>query len=324
MLVEIKSQHDLETRLNDAAAKGGGLVFDGSVAPVDINGTVEVRLKDLGEVGAQFMFNGLRLNSTNGDGVTPCIRFIGNTKRLTIADLNVFGGAYASAGCGNGVEVMSEGGAVWLSTFRNIQSSWCRAAGIRVQGEVFESAFYSLDVKDNYGHGIEFSNASGVISNCMVYGTNASRNVKAGVALLDGCGSVDLIGGSMISNGSCGIDAGNGIRNARYINGENTGETLIRIPFSAYPSQIVGCNMSSSGIVNPYNPDNKPAQYVIMGATQNVMDRDCYVTPYGANPPEMSVRAPASRAGEQKVGQWPKQPPSRSSTLYPPGRKERR
>lgn len=320
-MLEVHNQSGLEAALNDAARKGGGLSFDGSVDPVAITGMIDVKLSDLGETGPQFFFNGLRLSSVNTDGTTPCIRFHGNVKRLVIADLNVFGNAYAAAGCGNGVEIISEGGAIWLSTFRNIQSSWCRSAGIRVQGDVFENSWYSMDAKDNFGNGMEYSNIGGVISNNMMYGSNLSRNVQAGIALLDGCGSVDMFGGSMITNGLCGINATNGIRSVDGINGENTGQALIVVPFSAYPTIVTRCNMSSSGLVNPANPDSRPSQYVIIGATQNVSDAGCYVTPYGDEPPDMSVRAP-SAASAAVMREPPRhgrsQPPSRSAMLQPP------
>ena len=320
-MLEVRNQSDLEAALNDAASRGGGISFDGSVDPVKVDGTLEVRLKDLGETGPQIFFNGLRIESTNRDGATTCLRFKGNVKRLTLADLNVFGNAYDTPGCGLGIEVISENGAVWLSTFRNIQSSWCGGSGMRFDGEVFENSFYSLDAKDNRGNGIEFSNQHGIVSNCMLYGTNASRNIQAGFALLDGCGSVDLWGGSMITNGSCGIDAPNGIRRVDGVNGENTGQSLVLVPFSAWGTIITGCSMSSSGLVNPYNPDAKPSQYVVMGATDRVADGFCYVAPYGNNPPEMNVRAPGAVSASvmrEPPKEWRRQPPSRASMIQPP------
>lgn len=294
-LVQIKNQGELEAALNDTAQKGGGLSFDGSVDPIKIDGTLEVALRDLGEAGPKFLFNGLRVESTNTDGVTCCLRFKGNTKRLAINQLDVFGNAYASPGCGNGVEVCSDGGAIWLSKFTEINSSWCRGAGIRFQGDVFENVMTSLDAKDNFGNGIEFSNIGGVISNLMAYGTNASRNVGFGVAMQDGAGSLDMFGGSMITNGLGGIDAPNGIRSVLYVNGENTGESLINVPSAGWGTRIIGCNMSSNGLINPAQPDAKPARFVIGSSDRNVIERDCFVAPYGDNPPQMSVWSSASR-----------------------------
>jgi hypothetical protein len=68
-LVQVKNQAELEAALNDTAQKGGGLSFDGNVDPIKIDGTLEVALRDLGEAGPKFLFNGLRVESTNTNGL---------------------------------------------------------------------------------------------------------------------------------------------------------------------------------------------------------------------------------------------------------------
>ena len=117
---------------------------------------------------------------------------------------------------------------------------------------------YSLKSKDCRGQGIVFSNQGGVVSNMMMYGTNSSRNVGWGMDLQAGCNSVDMFGGSFVLNGGGGINCPNGFRFMIAPNGENTGETMINMPFAAYPATVIAANLSSNGrTLNPANPHSR-------------------------------------------------------------------
>lgn len=289
-MLQPKNQKELLSMLQGCADNGGSVTFDGSIPAIDVTSTIEVNVKSLGDAGPVFNFNGLRLNSKITDGVSSCIRFKGESRGMQISGLNVYGGGYDNIGCGHGIELVTSGGAMWLCTFRNLFASWCRKDGIRVQGDVFESSFYDMVCKDNFGNGMSYSNIGGIVSNCMMYGTNLSRNVLFGLDLQDGTQSVDMFGGSFVQNGLGGINGP--IRSAFGVNGENTGLSLFTAPSVGYPSKIIACNMSSDGrVTHSAQPNAQVSQYVITPSNAVCNDVECYVTPYGSNP-TMKVRGP--------------------------------
>jgi hypothetical protein len=298
------NQEELKALLQAACHNGGGIAFDGSTPPIKISGTLEIRLRDVGDGGVYLNGNGLRLESTNRDGVTAAVRFIGKTRFLTIQGFNLYGGGYDTPGCGNGFEFVSSGGDIALSTFSNLVASYCGGHGIVFKGAIFESDTYSLKSKDCRGQGIVFSNQGGVVSNMMMYGTNSSRNAGWGMDLQGGCNSVDMFGGSFVLNGGGGINCPNGFRFMIAPNGENTGETMINMPFAAYPATVIAANLSSNGrVLNPANPNAKPSRYLINPPANGKLNEiGGFVVPYTENsqpaPSNMSVLAtqtPATR-----------------------------
>jgi len=62
------NQGELKALLQAACHNGGGIAFDGSTPPIKISGTLEIRLRDVGDGGVYLNGNGLRLESTNRDG----------------------------------------------------------------------------------------------------------------------------------------------------------------------------------------------------------------------------------------------------------------
>lgn len=286
------NETELKALLTAHASAGGGLSFDGTAPAISVSDTITVNLTDTADGGCAFNFNGLRLQSAGNLGTKPLIEFVASGfshRYLSVSGLSVFG-AYPNRDGGVGILVRTQnGGQIVYATFRELAASWMGGAAIRFQGDVFESSAYALSSKDCGGNGIEFSNAGGIISNFMLYGTNASRCVGYGMSLQDGADSVDLFGGSFINNLAGGIDAPNGFRNILFPNGENTGATFINMPFSAYPSLVIGANLSSAGIFA------NPSRYLLkMGA--NVTQQLNYVTPYSDGtdpaPTNMALLAP--------------------------------
>lgn len=299
------SQEELRSMIQHACNNGGGISFDGSIV-MPIAGTLTINVKDIGDFGPVLNFNGMRLVSTNTDGVTPCVRFIGNGKCLSINQLNIDGNRWGTPGCGNGLEVIASGGSLWRCKLRDIDVSYCNGNGIRLQGAFFESETYSLTAKDCWQNGCSIacmsgtSTDDGVISNLQMFGNNLSRNGQAGLSLENGANSVDLFGGSYITNGLCGINAPYGCRTIVAPNGENTGEVFINMPDSYYPSTIIGANLSSNGVTvvgNP-NPGALPSRYVIKAPPRNFVMRDSYFTAYSRDggvtpaPTNMALLAP--------------------------------
>ncbi len=87
-------------------------------------------------------------------------------------------------------------------------------------------------------------------------------------------------------------------------NGENTGETMINMPFAAYPATVIAANLSSNGrTLNPANPTAKPSRYLINPPANGKLNEiGGFVVPYTENsqpaPSNMSVLAtqtPATR-----------------------------
>jgi hypothetical protein len=273
---------------------GGGQILD-PTTNLKFPGTVEVLLKDTGDDGLHFNFNGGRYTSGNNDGATPAFRFRssggGNIRQVTIDNLTLYGNGYGQAGCGNGIEVLATGGAILLFKLTNLRASWCGQNGFLFKGDLFEGSTYDLVAKDNTLSGALFDNNPGVVSNFMMYGTNLSRNRNHGLHTINGVQSIDMFGGSFVNNDVGGVNGA--IRSAYGVNGENTGEVLFDLGFLPYPCRIVGCNLSSNGSwKNAANQASKVSQYLIRTQSRDKLQEiGGYVTPYGA-PIAMAVIAP--------------------------------
>lgn len=276
------NETELLALLQGVASSGGGLAFDGSTPPVHLTKTLVVNLSDVGDGGIYINGNGLRLTSDIKDGTTAAIRFIGATRFLTLTGFNLYGGGFDTPGCGNGWEIIASGGDIALCTFSNLVASWCGGDGFVFQGAVFESDTYSLKAKDCKGSGCTYSGAGGVVSNMMMYGSSLSRNNNYGLNLINGAESVDLIGGSFITNGLGGVQGP--IRNAICGNGENTGEFMFNFGATGIPytSTVIGWELSSNHkTTRGEQPNAKVSQAVFDNpGTLNLQQSDNYVSSY--------------------------------------------
>lgn len=267
------------------------LWVDPATPPITLTSTLVLPLVDRDDLGTGYTLSRVPLVWAGSDGVTPAVQVIGAGKHIAVRDILVMGNAFASAGCGNGIEVVSQGGDIWLANFRGLTASWCGKDGVVFRGNVYESTVAELDCKDNGGFGAACETPNGgVISNLRFISPDLSRNRQQGIQLRNGVSSVDMVLGSFINNGTGGIDAENGMRTVAFVNGENTGQILVNMPGSAFPSLALGNSLSSSGI------GANPSTYLIKCPPANLIQQDNTVTPYqapgGPTPPTMAVVAP--------------------------------
>jgi hypothetical protein len=243
------NQAALQALINAVGQNGVlALQLDPTTPAITLTSTLTINVMDVGDAGLFFDFGRVLLESGITDGVTPLIKLVGTTKHMVFQNLLIFGGAFSTAGCGDGLQIISSGGPILLSQFQNISSSWCGGNGISVQGDVYENTFTGWDCKNNKQNGALFSTPNGgVISNLRLISPDLSRNNLCGAQTANGVQSIDLIGGSFINNLAGGWEGA--IRSASFVNFENTGAfgfdfSATGLPFMA---TILACNLTSDG-----------------------------------------------------------------------------
>ena len=243
------NQAELQALINAVdGVKVFGLVLDPSTPPIAITSTLNINVTDVGDSGLFFDFSRVPLQATITDGVTPMVVLSGSVKHMIFQNLVLFGNAFSTAGCGDGLVIRSNGGPILLSQFNNISSSWCGGNGISVQGDVYENDGYGWDCKNNKQNGALFSTPNGgVISDFILHGPSLSRNNLSGAQTIDGVQSIDMIGGKFINNLQGGWNGA--IRSASFVNFENTGAWGFNFSATGLPfmATIVGCNLTSDG-----------------------------------------------------------------------------
>lgn len=260
---------------------GGGLVLDPNTA-VNIDQQILVDVKDTGDDGVYFNFNGARLSSSLKDGTTDAVVLrtsgAGVKRHLQVHNFTLYGGGYDSAGCRDGLVLIAEGGAMFHATFWNCRSSWAGRNGYRFQGDFFESDMHAVHAKDCKGSGAFFTHNPGVISNVMMYGGGMSRCLRYGIETEKGVQSLDIFGGSLVNNSLGGISGA--FRSAIAINGENTGQHMFDTGFLPYPCRIVACNLSTNGRQTS-GPGALPSQYFVRTQSRDKLEVVAsYITPY--------------------------------------------
>lgn len=291
------NETELQAAVNAVASQsGGGGILRLAPGSIQLTSTLTVPVTDQGDEGVYFDVGRSPMVSGITDGVTPLIKLVGAVKHMIFENLVIFGGAFAGAGCGDGLQIVSSGGPILLSQFANISSSWCGGHGVVIQGDVYENVFPGLDCKNNKGSGLVVSTPNGgVVSNLMIPSPNLSRNNRFGCEVLNFAQSIDLpAGGSFINNFLGGWQGP--IRSASLVNFENTGPA--GFDFSGglpYPATLIGCNLTSDmGTANtPANVSTTLVKYAGANGDGKLNMIGCYVTPEGAaTASQLSVLSP--------------------------------
>jgi hypothetical protein len=226
-----------------------GFMLDPTTPPIAITSTLTINVTDVGDSGLYFDFSRVPLQTTISDGVTPMVVLSGSAKHMVFKNLVLFGNAFSTAGCGDGLVIRSNGGPILKSQFQDISSSWCGGNGISVQGDVYENTLSGWDCKNNKQNGVLFSTPNGgVISNLVLISPSLSDNVLSGAQTIDGVQSIDMpAGGSFINNLQGGWNGA--IRSAAFVNFENTGAWGFNFSATGLPfmATIIGCNLTSDG-----------------------------------------------------------------------------
>ena len=193
--------------------------------------------------------NGAKIRSNIQNG-TPVIKYSvtpsqpnGTSCRgLTIQTLDIIGSL--KDGPGLMLHAPSSWGAIYRAILRD--NATCGSGGLgalHIKGAVFELLVAGHVSENNRQHGVAIEHeGNAIISNVMMHGLNSSRNTKAG--LYTSSNSVDVVQGSFVNNGDSGINAPVGIRSVAFINGENTGQFVIRAGGFA---NIHNCEASTDG-----------------------------------------------------------------------------
>ncbi len=186
--------------------------------------------------------------------------------------------------------------AFYKATLHNIYTSYA-GAGFQFRGAVFEFAPFNLHAENHTGNGMEAVSVGGaVMSNVFNIAPNMSRNGGSGI--YTGY-SHNVLMGSFIQNSRYGIEAPDGLRVAAFNNGENTGESLIKLGYDGYGSVIFANEMSTGyvGINNEGASSTGYSKYVLDAPAGNPMfpnntdPKDNHVAGYGgAVPSELRVR----------------------------------
>jgi hypothetical protein len=237
--------------------------------------------------------NGAKIHSAIKDG-TPVLKYTvaadpknGTSSRgLTIQGLDITGSL--KDGPGLMLHAPSPMGAFYRATLRDNTTTLSGGLGaLHIKGAVFELLVAGHMSENNKLNGVAIEHeGNSIVSNCMIHGLNSSRNGKAG--LLTRASSVDVVQGSFINNGECGINAPVGLRSAAFINGENTGQFVFRVGGFA---NIYCCEASTDGKTIQHDiesgqPVGKPTEALVFYAgfkqyaNDLILGGGCCVTGY--------------------------------------------
>lgn len=293
-MVKPTSRAELQAVLQAAADAQTIAVLD-PTTDVSIDRTVEVvqgisTSQLWGVIG-----NGAKIRSTIQDG-TPVLKYRvvvrdpknGTSCRgLMIDTLDIVGSL--KDGPGLMLHAPSSMGAIYRATLRDNATSLSGGLGaLHIKGAVFELLVAGHASENNKQHGVAIEHEDGaVVSNCMMHALNSSRNGKAGLYTLSN--SVDVVQGSFVNNGDSGINAPTGIRSIAFINGENTGQFVIRVGGFA---NLHNCEASTDGKTIQHDretgkPVGRPTEALVdyyafhQYSDDLKMTGSCQITPYG-------------------------------------------
>ncbi|HZP99238.1 MAG TPA: hypothetical protein VFB13_06855 [Reyranella sp.] len=244
------SSRDELANLLQSAAETQTVVMLDPATNVTVDRTIEVVQRQSSSRSWGVIGNGAKIRSAITNG-TPVIRYSvtvtdqsnGTQSRgLTIQGLDIAG--TLKDGPGLMLHAPSGMGPIYRAVLRDNTTTMSGGLGaLHIKGAVFELLIAGHMSENNKHNGVAVESEHGaIVSNCMFHGLNSSRNGEAG--LLTRANSVDVIQGSFINNGACGIDAPAGLRSAAFINGENTGQFVFRIGGYA---NLYCCEASTDG-----------------------------------------------------------------------------
>jgi hypothetical protein len=217
---------------------------------ITVDKTVEVVQRASSSRAWGVIGNGAKIRSAISDG-TPVVKYRvvasdpktgAQSRGLTIQTLDIIGSL--KDGPGLMLHAPSGMGPIYRAVIRDNSTSFSGGLGaLHIKGAVFELLVAGHVSENNRQNGVAIEHEHGAIaSNCMIHGLNSSRNSKAGLYTLSN--SVDVVQGSFVNNGDCGINAPKGLRSAAFINGENTGQFVIRVGGYA---NLHNCEASTDG-----------------------------------------------------------------------------
>jgi hypothetical protein len=275
------SRAELAALLQAAANTQTVAVLD-PATDVSVDRTIEIVQRTSSSKMWGVIGNGAKIRSTIGNG-TPVLKYttaVGDPKTgtqsrgLIIQSLDIVGSG--KDGPGLMLHAPSADAPIYRAILRDNTTTLSGGLGaLHIKGAVFELLVAGHVAENNRQNGVAIEHEGGaVVSNCMIHGLNSSRNTGAG--LFTKASSVDLVQGSFINNGDSGINAPIGIRSVAFINGENTGQFVIRVGGYA---NLYCCEASTDGKTIQHHPETgqpvgKPTEALVFYAGFNQYAED--------------------------------------------------
>lgn len=248
-MVKPTSRAELQSLLQGAADTQTVVVLD-PATDITVDKTVEVVQRNATNQVWGVIGNGAKIRSAIRNR-TPVVKYSviasdrqewTSSRGLTIQTLDIIGSL--EDGPGLMLHAPTSRGAFYRAILRDNATSGSNGLGaLHIKGAVFELLIAGHASENNRQHGVAVEHdGQAIASNVMFHGLNSSRNTMAG--LYTSSNSVDVVQGSFVNNGDSGINAPAGIRSVAFINGENTGQFVIRVGGFA---NIHNCEASTDG-----------------------------------------------------------------------------
>lgn len=248
-MVKPTSRADLLAILQAAADSQTVAVLD-PMTDVTVDKTVEIVKRVSTSQMWGVIGNGAKIRSAIRDR-TPVLKYTvlpgerdtpAYSRGLTIQTLEIIGSLHD--GPGLMLHAPSSKGTIYRAILRDNTTSTSGGLGaLHIKGAVFELLVAGHASENSRQHGVALEHdGQAILSNCMIHALNSSRNTMAG--LYTTSNSVDVVQGSFVNNGDSGINAPVGIRSVAFVNGENTGQFVIRVGGFA---NLHNCEASTDG-----------------------------------------------------------------------------
>ncbi|MBS0220301.1 MAG: hypothetical protein JSR91_06125 [Proteobacteria bacterium] len=248
-MVKPTSRGELQSLLQSAADTQTVVVLD-PATDITVDKTIEVVQRKATSRMWGVIGNGAKIRSAIRNR-TPVVKYSviasdhqewTSSRGLTIQTLDIIGSL--EDGPGLMLHAPTSRGAFYRAILRDNATSSSNGLGaLHIKGAVFELMIAGHASENNRQHGVAVEHdGRAIASNVMFHGLNSSRNTMAG--LYTSSNSVDVVQGSFVNNGDSGINAPAGIRSVAFINGENTGQFVIRVGGFA---NIHNCEASTDG-----------------------------------------------------------------------------
>lgn len=215
---------------------------------------------------------------------------------FVLMNFAMFGNGYLGSPAEACIRIQCPGGdneAYYKSTLHNLYLSYA-TYGLVLDGAVFELAPFNIHCENHRSHGMTaVSNGGAIMSNCFSIAPNMSRNGGSGIYSSE---SHNIIMGSFIHNSRYAIEGFGGMRVVAFCNGENTGESMIKLGDDGYGTTILACEHSAGNVAsNNFGlPSTGLSKYVLDSPSGNPLlpnnngtgiefwtnQKDCHVSEY--------------------------------------------
>lgn len=203
---------------------------------------------------------------------------------LFIEKLYFYGNGYDAAPAGACLKLSApEGdpGSLYKFTLRDIYTAYAEY-GFILEGAIFEGMGENLHAENHRRDGMAMAHTytpgehQGIVSNIMLMHPNMSRNGGAGIRCVQ---STNIILGSFILNTEGGVVGPDGLRAIAMSNGENTGQSMLVVPYQGWGTLIHGNTASTDGVT--HQPGGEPMFYLLDNVVKDIDENFNAIAYYG-------------------------------------------